>query len=134
MNRGVYRGEPKNNNAVSFGITINGLGGTITTGVAGYLMIPYDCIITGWSLVANASGSIVIDVWKDTYGNFPPTSADTITGTELPTLTSQQTNRVLSLSTWSNRIQTGDYLAFNVNSATTVTSVVLTLRGTKLLS
>ena len=85
--------------------------------------------ITGWTLLADQSGSIVIDVWKDSYGNFPPTVADTIAGTEKPTLSSEQKNQDLSLSTWTQDIDAGDVLAFNVDSATTVEQVTLTLRG-----
>ena len=79
--------------------------------------------------MADQSGSIVIDVWKDSFGNFPPTVADTIAGTEKPTLSSQQAAQDLSLSTWSQDIDAGDVLAFNVDSASTVAQVPLTLRG-----
>lgn len=105
-------------------------GSTITTGVKFYVEIPVPLTITGWTLVADASGSIVIDVWKDTYANFPPTVADTIAGTEKPTLTAQQKNQDLSLSSWTTAIDVGDILAFKVDSATTVKQVTLTLRCT----
>ena len=104
--------------------------GVIATGVKAYVEIPVSMKITGWTLLADASGSIVIDVWKDTYANFPPVVGDSIAGSEKPTLSSQQKNQDLALSMWSTvNIDAGDILAFNVSSATTVQQVTLTLRG-----
>ena len=72
----------------------------ITTGVKGFLPVDFAFTILQWTLVADASGSIVIDVWRDSYANFPPTVADTIAGTEKPTLVSVQKNQDTTLSTW----------------------------------
>lgn len=104
---------------------IDGGGSAITTGVKGDLQIPYAGTITGWRLLADQSGSIVIDVWKDTYANFPPTVADTIAGTEKPTLSGVNKNEDTTLSTWTTSVTAGDILRFNVDSATTVTRVTL---------
>lgn len=111
---------------------IDGGGSAITTGQKGHLEIPFGCTITGWTLLADQSGSIVIDVWKDTYANFPPTVADTIAGTEKPTLASVQKNQDLTLTTWTTAIAIGDILAFNVDSITTVTRIVLSIRCNKI--
>ena len=73
----------------------------------------------------------MIDVWKDTYANFPPTSADSITGSEKPTLSSAQKNQDLTLTTWTTAVSAGDILAFNVDSASTVTRVTLSIRANK---
>ena len=108
-------------------VTLDGLGNAITTGVKGYVSRPYNFKIVGWVILADASGSIVIDVWKDTLGNFPPTVADTITGTEKPTLSSQTNNTDTSLTSWTTAYTAGDVLGFNVDSATTVTKVTLIL-------
>jgi len=116
----------------SFGITINGNGSVISTGVMGYVTIPYNCTITGWDIFADQSGSCVIDLWKDTYANFAPTIADSITGTEKPTLSTQQKNQNNSLTSWSTTITAGDIIAFNVNSATTVKRVNVIIKVTKI--
>ncbi len=115
----------------SFGITIDGSGSAITTGNKGYVTIPYSGTITGWDILADQSGSIVIDVWKDTYANFPPTVADSIAGTEKPTLSSQQKNQDNTLTSWTTSVNAGDIIAFNVDSASTVTKVNLTIKITK---
>ena len=48
----------------SYGITIDGSGSVITTGIKGYLIIPYGYTITGWSIIGDTTGSIVFDIWK----------------------------------------------------------------------
>ncbi|TXG77095.1 hypothetical protein E6Q11_03380 [Candidatus Dojkabacteria bacterium] len=116
----------------SFGITIDGGGSVISTGVKGYVTIPYNCTITGWDIFADQSGSCVVDLWKDTYANFAPTIADTITGTEKPTLSSQQKNQDNSLSTWTTSVNAGDIIAFNVDSASTVQRVNVIIKVTKI--
>lgn len=106
---------------------IDGGGSAITTGEKAWMRVPYACTITGWEITADVSGSIVIDVWKDTYANFPPTVADTIAGTEKPTLSSQTKNQDLSLSTWTTSVTAGDYIKIKVDSVATVTRVVLNI-------
>jgi hypothetical protein len=103
---------------------------TITTGIKGDAEVPFDGTIVGWTLVegTGTTGSIVIDVWKDIYANFPPTVLDTIAGSEKPTLSSAQKNQDLSLSTWTTAITRGDILRFNVSSVTSVKQVTLCLR------
>lgn len=113
------------------GITIDGGGVAITTGVKGFVQVPFGMTVTAWRLVADVSGSIVVDVWKDTYGNFPPTVADTIAASAKPTLASAQKNEDTTLTGWTTAIAAGDYLGWNVDSAATVTRVTLQLIGTR---
>jgi hypothetical protein len=113
----------------SFGITIDGSGSPITTGIKGDVYVPVNLTITGWTLIADQVGDIQIDVWKDTYANFPPTITDSITGSELPTLISQNKNQDNSLSTWNASLSAGDILRFNVDSSSTVTRVTLSIYG-----
>jgi hypothetical protein len=114
----------------SFGVTVDGAGSTITTGNKGYAIIPYDGTITGWSVIADQSGSCVIDVWKTSSGNIP-TVLNTITGTEKPTLSSQQINSDLTLTSWTTNVSVGDVIGFNVDSVSTITRVNLTIYITK---
>lgn len=119
--------------AATIGITIDGGGSAIATGVKGFVRIPFACTIADWYLLADQSGSIVIDVWKDTYANFPPTVLDTIAGSEKPTLSAVQLNRDTALGTWTTAVAADDILAFNVDSAATVTRVNLTIKCTRSL-
>lgn len=110
---------------------IDGGGSAITTGLKGFLEVPFNCTINRATLLADQSGSIVIDIWKDSYANFPPTGADTITASAKPTLSSAQGSQNTTLTGWTTAITAGDILAFNVDSASTVTRVVLSLKVTK---
>lgn len=109
-----------------WGFVIDGGGSTITTGVKYDYPVPYDATITGWEIVADQTGSIVVDIWQDTYANFPPTNADSITTSEKPTLSSAQKNTDTSLNSGNGWAVTGGrYLRFNVDSVATVTRVVI---------
>lgn len=112
----------------SLQFVVDGGGTAITTGVKGDLVIPYNCTILGWDVLADTSGSIVIDVWKDTYANFPPTVADTIAGSEKPTITSATKNQDTALSSWTTSLTRNDILRFNVDSCATITRVTLNIR------
>ena len=111
----------------NFGLTLDGGGSVITTGHIYAARIPYNGTIVKWELVADQPGNIVIDLWKDTYANFPPTIADTITGTEKPTLAGTIKNYDDNLATWNTTITEGDWIFFKVDSASTLTFVTLTI-------
>ena len=106
-------------------MTINGGGSNITAGGTYYVKCPFAGNITGWEIIANTSGSIVVDVWKDTFANFPPTVFDTIAGSELPTLASQTTNSNYTISSWLKTVTQGDWFAFNVVSTSGLSSAVV---------
>lgn len=110
---------------------IDGGGATITTGIKGDLEIPFAMTITGWTALADQSGSIVIDIWKDTYANFPPTVADTITASDKPTISTATKGQDLAPTGWTTAVSAGDILRFNVDSITTCQRVTLSIRGTK---
>ena len=114
------------------GYTITGGGSVITTGIAGVgLRVPFACTINSVTLLASPSGSIVIDIWKDTYANFPPTVADSICASAKPTISSGTKSEDTTLTGWTTSIAAGDVLYFNVDSCSTITNVVLVLRVTK---
>lgn len=107
-----------------FRFKVDGQGAVITTGNKGVCWIaPYNCTITGWTLLSanNISGSIVVDIWKDSYGNYPPTVVDTIFGTK-PALSSQTKNQSSGLTIPVNE---GDIFYCNIDSTSAVTMVVL---------
>ena len=123
----ISSGNHNHTTSGSLGIVIDGAGSVISAGVKGYLKVPYDCTITSSEIVAKETGSIIIDIWRDTYANFPPTDADSITASATPTLSSAQKSQDLTLTNWAASLTGGHYLAFNVDSATTVTQATLTL-------
>jgi len=110
---------------------IDGGGSEITTGEKGHLEIPFACTINRITMLADQSGSIVVDIWKDTYANFPPTDADSITASAPPTISAAQKSQDSTLTDWTTAIAAGDILAFNVDSVTTITRVTISLKVTK---
>lgn len=108
---------------------IDGGGATITTGIKGDLSIPFACTVQSWTLLADQSGAIVIDVWKDTYGNFPPVNADSMVNGNEPTITASGVKaQSSSLGGWTTTsIAAGDTLRFNVDSVTSIRRVTLEL-------
>lgn len=108
---------------------LDGSGSAIASGGTWYLSdVPYAGTITAWNIVADQSGSIVIDVWKTNAA--VPTVANTITASSLPTLSSAQSAFVGSISGWTTAVTVGDVFAFHVNSAATVTKISLTITVT----
>jgi hypothetical protein len=97
----------------------------------GQLRVPYNCTITSWELVSNETGSIEIDIDKDTYANFPPTSADSITGSARPTITASNKAQSSTLTGWATALNEGDYLKVEVLSVSAITQATLTLRVTR---
>mgnify|MGYP001199791600 CR=1 FL=1 len=120
---------PTRSGSITF--VIDGGGVAITTGVKGDLEIPFGATITSVTLLADQSGSIVVDIWKDTYANYPPTVADTITAAALPTIATATKYQDATMTGWTKSITQGDTLRFNVNSCTTITRVTVSLAITK---
>lgn len=108
--------------------TLDGAGVVITTGLKGFVTVPFNCTINSWDILPDVSGSIVIDIWRDTFANHPPTDADSITGSAPPTLTTATKATSSTLTGWTTQLNQGDILAFNVDSATSVKLVTLSLR------
>ena len=106
---------------------IDGGGSAITTGEKGHLEIPYACTIQRVTTLADQSGSIVVDLWVDTYANFAPTDVDSITASAPPTLSTAQAAQDSTLTGWTTSLSAGDIIAYNVDSASTVTRVTISL-------
>lgn len=115
----------------SLNFVIDGGTNVITTGQKGWVEWGFDALITGWTILGDVVGSIVVDVWKDSYGNFQPTVADSIAGTEKPTLTTAIKNQDLSLTSFQTTVVEGDIWAFNVDSVTSVKKVTIAFRFNK---
>ena len=108
----------------------DGQGSAPTVGTKMYVPCRFSGTITRASIFADVSGSCVIDVWKDTYANYPPTVADTIAASAKPTLSTAIKNDDSTLTGWTTSVTAGDVFGFNVDSAATVTRVVVVLEIT----
>ena len=116
----------------TLGLTVDGGGIELTTGIKGYIAIPYNCTITGWVALADISGSIKIDVWKDVYANYPPDDTDSITNGHEPEITTATKAEDSDLGDWSSvTVTAGDVIGFSVDSITDITRLTLILQVTK---
>lgn len=110
---------------------IDGGGSTITTGIKGDLEVSFACTILQVTLLADQTGSIVIDIWKDTYANYPPDVADTITAAAKPTISAAVKSQDTTLTGWVTAVAAGSTLRFNVDSAASIQRVTLSLKVKK---
>lgn len=113
-----------------FGVVIDGNGAVPATGVKGYWRAPYAGTIVKVTILADVSGSAVVDVWRDTYANYPPTVLDTITASAKPTLSSAIKNEDSTLTGWSTSVTLGDVFGFNLDSVTTCTRITVEIEVT----
>jgi hypothetical protein len=112
-------------------IVLDNGGSTLTTGVKLYIPCPHAWTITGWEIYGDAAGAIQIDIWKDTYANFPPVDADSITASDpVVVAATNQKAQDLAPTGWTTAVAQGDALAVNIDSVTTFKWVALTIRGT----
>jgi hypothetical protein len=115
----------------SANIVLNGGGSVIPTGIAGDIQFDYAATITGVTMLCDQTGSIVVDVWKDSYANYPPTVADTITAAAKPTVSAAVKSQDTTLTGWTTSVTAGDSIRFNVDSASSVTRCTLAIKHTR---
>ena len=90
--------------------------------------VPQDgTIVRAKIYTQGGSGSCVIDVWKDTYANFPPTDADSITASAPPTVSAGVKSDDSTLTGWTTAVSRGNVLVFHVDSTSTFTNIVVIL-------
>lgn len=118
---------------------IDGGGSTITTGTKVRWQIPYNCQLISdgtsfWNVVLDQSGSISLDLWVDTYANYPPTNADRISGTlgsNNPRVSAATKAQSATTTNWTLTLAKGSYLFIDVNSVSTATFCTLSLHVKK---
>lgn len=109
-----------------FTLTVDGLGGVVSTGSKGFVHFPYACTITNWYITADQSSSIVLDLKR---------SGTSIIGAgNKPTLSSVQRNNA-AVSGWTSvAISANDELEWNVDSATTILRGNITVYTTRTIN
>ena len=108
-------------------VSIDGGGSAIVSGTTVWSQVNYNCDIQSWTLLADQSGSIQLDIWKDSYANYPPDDSDSITASAPPTVSGVIKNTSSTLTGWTTTITSGDILKINVDSCTTIQRVALIL-------
>jgi hypothetical protein len=110
---------------------IDGGGSAIVAGSKGTLRIGYACTIKKATLIAETSGSIVVDIWKTTYTAYDdsthPVDADSITASAPMTVTTAVKSKNETLTGWTTAIAADSILRFNVDSCTSITRCTVDL-------
>ena len=117
--------------------TFDGGGSAVATGLKYGFRIPFACTLTGWTMATDqvtGGTALVVDVWKDTYANYPPTNADAMPGAgKEPTVASGALKGTdTDIADWTTvAVAAGDWLYFNVDTTSTVTWAQLCLTYTR---
>ena len=114
-----------NTTDVTIPFIIDGGGAVIATGSKGYVEVPFAGNITAWRVVSDTAGSIVVDVKRATYSQFPTTTS--IAASAKPTLSSARKSENTTLTGWTKALSIGDWLEFVVESANTLTRVTVSI-------
>jgi len=120
-------------NTVCISYVIDGGGASLTVGEKGSLEIPFNVRIDRWTLLADQSGALDLDIWSRQYNatNFP-TIADSVTNNVYMRLVSARGNQSTIMTNWkTTEVQGGNVLTFNVATDSTVTRATLSLFCTK---
>lgn len=101
--------------------------------VGSYLDVrmPYNLVISRVSLMSDVSGSMVVDLRVDTWGNYPPTSADSICASAKPTLSSASKAEDTTLTGWTTSVAEGTVVRIYVESCSSIHQATLEIKGTK---
>jgi hypothetical protein len=119
---------PSNQNAVGLEFVLGDGVTPLQVGTQTWLEIPFACTIQRWTVLADQSGSIDLNVWKAPYSSYPPTSGNSITGGSDPNLSSAvKSQSATPPPSWTTSVSAGDIIKVNVASATNVTRVTLSL-------
>ena len=122
---GLYQTQITTALTAGFAVAFDNGTGVVTTGLKPYISIPYGGIITGWNLVSNISGSIIIDIFRTGFSSALPTHS--IVGSIKPKLTNQIKNQDLSPTGWNRTVTQNDVFGFYLSGASGINNVSLTL-------
>lgn len=110
---------------------IDGNGYVIDIGEKSPLRVPYNCTLTECEMLADQTGTLVVDIWKDTYTNYPPTNSDSITSASPPTISASNKSNDVILSGWTTALSADDILLFNVDSCSGIMRATISLKFEK---
>ena len=126
-------GTPASDTAVktgAFGITVDGGQSSPTTGIKGYLKVPYNCTIIGWTLMADQSGSVAFNI-KSAASVAGIGSTTSIVASAPPALSSAQALDSTTLTGWTTALTAGMLIEFDLTSITTIVRVTLEITVVK---
>ena len=93
-----------------------------------YIEVPFKCDIVRVTMLHDQASTTTIDLWADTYANYQPTDADTITGGNEPATAAASKDQDATLTSWTKALAEGTILAANVDANDAATRTLLSLK------
>lgn len=95
-------------------------GGVPSLGEKNPILVPFAATIKRWYILADGVGDLTLDVWKDTYGNWPIGNGSTIVAAAKPTLAGASKGTDSTLTGWTTSISLDDILMIEVEAAESI--------------
>lgn len=111
----------------TFPVVFDGRGLLLATGIQGDIPLDFACTILEWTLLANTVGSIQVDIWVAAFAAYPPTVANSICGSNYPTLIAGLNGQGPPTG-WTTAIAANSTFRFNINSVSGMTRCTLGLK------
>jgi len=107
-------------------------GQTLSVGADAVVEVPWNCSVFRWTMVADQSGSSVVDVLLTPYESFddvthPVSPGDSIAGGSPPTISGDVKARDTALLNWSRSLTAGRILRFILNSVAAQQQITVSL-------
>lgn len=107
---------------------VNG-GSALSDDMELFFQIPFDCTINSWSLLADTSGDVSVDIRTGSFSGYPTVSS--IVASAPPTLSSAQKASSSTLTGWTTSLSAGDVIVFYLSSVSTITQLAVQLQVTR---
>lgn len=109
--------------------------GALTAGLREHTEVPFNCHVEHVTVVAEPSGSAVVDVGSQTYAAFDPTTIGTsICAAAKPTLVAAVKYQDSTLTGWTRDLIQGRMLGVTIDSISTITRLVVELQLTRTIT
>jgi hypothetical protein len=118
-------GEDTGDTSGIFGATFDGGLSFLVAPHSQDIVMPYAGTITGWTVIAQESGSIQFDVLKCAYAGFAAFSS--VVGTTPPTLSSAIKNTGADMTGWTTGFSAGDIFRVTMSSVSSIYSATVAL-------
>jgi hypothetical protein len=84
------------------------------------------------TMLADTIGSAVVQIWSNTYANYPPVLANKIYASAPPTITTAQKSQDVTLTGWTTSVPKGNILAFHISSCTAIKRLTCSLKAIRI--
>jgi hypothetical protein len=110
------------------GCVFDGGGSALETGSKAYIRVSQSGTLYKYTALADITGSAIIDIYKNTYANYPPTSSSSITSGSKPTISTGIKTESSTLTGFSSvTFSSGDIFGINLDSCSGITRLTFEL-------